>query len=159
MGWIYLSNDDWRSHRKNRFGGLMVGVLLWVTLQLVFAVLVILVLATDRETLFREEVPDAYDWLLWIAMAAGPIIILPALVLKKSFAPTLFAAYICVTFLLLLGAEYFGLDWFSAQRYETAAGTLQSVVFAVAVTVDVLVIRYLFTGARPNVIYRRRIPA
>ena len=36
---------------------------------------------------------------------------------------------------------------------------MEGAIFALAVAIDLIVIRYLFIGRRPNLIFRRRVPA
>ncbi|MEM7508865.1 MAG: hypothetical protein AAF415_19220 [Pseudomonadota bacterium] len=152
-----LSETAWRDHPLNRLKGGMIAVLVWASMQLLFAIAVAGGLAFfGTGWLFREGVPDAYEWLLWGAMVAGPLLIVPAMLRKNPLTPALYAAYIGVTFLLLLGAEFYALDWFSASRYEVDGGWIGAAIFALAVTIDLIVIFYLFRGARPNVIFRRR---
>lgn len=155
-----LSDAAWRNHPLNRLAGGMVPVIFWASLQLLFALAMAGGLAfAGTEWLFREGVPDAYEWLLWGAMIAGPFVIVPALLRKHAAAPMLYAGYIGVTFLLLLGAEAYALDWFSAARYEAEGGWIGATIFALAVTIDLAAIVYLFRGARPDVIFRRRTRA
>ena len=160
MSWIYLCKDDWAAHRLNRFRGGLLAVLIWVGLQFIFALAVALGLGFGgTDWLFREGVPDPYEWLIWGAMIAGPFVILPALLGRHAWVPILFALYIALTFLLLLGAEFYAPDWFSAARYQTMDGTIAAAIFAAAVSIDLVVIRYLFRGIRPNVMFQRRIRA
>ncbi|MEM0942668.1 MAG: hypothetical protein AAGI70_01860 [Pseudomonadota bacterium] len=158
MAYVSLSQPAWYAHPLNRFEGGMMGVLAWTSFQLLLSVALILgFVFGGTGWLFREEVPDLYEWVLWGAMAGGPPLIVPALLARDRWAPWIFTGYILTTFFLLLGAELFALDWFSAARYQTSEGTIQAAIFALAVSVDLVIIAYLFRGTRPNVIYHRRI--
>ncbi|MEM9099258.1 MAG: hypothetical protein AAGC79_12125 [Pseudomonadota bacterium] len=152
-----LSDAAWHSHPLNRLAGGMLAVLIWTSAQLLFSLLLIVAFITDGPgVVFLDAVPDSYEWVLWTAMIAGPFLIVPSIITKRALLPVLFAGYILVTFLLLLGAEFYELNWFAAARYAEPGGWIPSAVFAAAVTVDCIVIRYLFAGRRPNVIFRRR---
>lgn len=159
MAFSPLTPDAWRDHPLNRFAGAMLGVLGWAGVQFVFAVLLILgLVSSGTGFLFRDGVPDLYEWVLWLAMIGGPFVIIPAMLAKSRLTPWLYAAYIAVTFVLLLGAEFFALDWFSAARYAEPEGWVGAAIFALAVTIDLIVIRYLFAGQRPLVIFHRQSP-
>ncbi|MEM7238699.1 MAG: hypothetical protein AAF501_12880, partial [Pseudomonadota bacterium] len=116
-------------------------------------------LVEGRGLLFLDGVPDLYEWVLWGAMIAGPFVIVPAMVARARSVPWLYAGYILLTFLLMFGAELFEFNWLSAERYEGQEGTIEALIFALAVSIDVIVIRFLFVGVRPNVIYSRRMRA
>lgn len=157
MTYAPLSEPAWRAHELNRIGGPIYAVLAWAGFQLLFALLLIAGFATEGTgILFLDGVPDLYEWVLWIAMIAGPFLIVPSLLLRVRSTPVLYAAYIGITFALMLGAEVFELNWFSSARYALPGGWHETAVFALAVTIDLIVIRYLFLGRRPNVIYQRR---
>ncbi|MEM7177589.1 MAG: hypothetical protein AAGE13_15270 [Pseudomonadota bacterium] len=152
-----LTEPQWRAHPLNRFRGGMIGVLCWACFQLIFALLLLVgLIAEGTSLLFLDPVPDTYEWLLWGAMILGPFLIVPAMLRRLAVVPWLYAGYIGVTFVLMLGAEGFALNWFSAQRYAEPGGWMGAAIFALAVTIDLIVIAYLFLGARPNVIFRRR---
>ncbi|MEM8792646.1 MAG: hypothetical protein AAGE80_13585 [Pseudomonadota bacterium] len=152
-----LSDAEWQTHPLNRLSGGMLAVLLWTSAQLLFSLLLIVAFLTEGTgVVFLDGVPDAYEWCLWVAMIAGPFLIVPSILTKRPSVPWLFTGYILLTFLLLIGAEAFELNWFSAARYAEPGGWIPSAIFAAAVSVDLIVIRYLFLGRRPNVIFRRR---
>ncbi|MEM9045930.1 MAG: hypothetical protein AAGC81_14665 [Pseudomonadota bacterium] len=152
-----LTDAEWQSHPLNRLKGGMLAVLVWTSAQLVFSLLLIAAFVSEGPgVVFLDDVPDSYEWVLWTAMIAGPFLIVPSILIKWPGLPVLFAGYILGTFLLLLGAEVFALNWFSAARYAEAGGWQESAIFAAAVTIDCIVIRYLFLGRRPNVIFRGR---
>lgn len=157
MIYTSLPDPEWRAHPLNRLSGPMIAVLAWAGFQLAFAVLLLLGFLTEGPGfIFLDGVPDTYEWVLWGAMIAGPFVIVPAIFLRARAVPLLYAGYIGVTFLLLLGAEMFELNWLSAARYASMDGTVEALIFALAVTIDLIVIRYLFVGARPNVIFHHR---
>ena len=160
MIYTSLPYPEWRVHPLNRLSGPMIAVLAWTSFQLLFAILLILGFLTEGPGfIFLDGVPDLYEWVLWGIMIAGPFVIVPAILMRARSVPVLYAGYIGVTFLLMLGAEAYELNWLSAARYAETGGTIESLIFALAVTIDLIVIRYLFVGERPNVIFHHRAPA
>ncbi|MEM0921625.1 MAG: hypothetical protein AAGI13_01175, partial [Pseudomonadota bacterium] len=151
MAWRYLIEHDWRNHPLNRFRGAMALVLAWASAQLLFGIALIAGLLDEgTDLLFLEAVPDGFEWVLWIIMIAGPFVIVPSILMRRSWLPWLYTGYIAVTFLLLACAELWELNWLSAARYATEQGRIEAAVFALAVTIDLIVIRYLFLGQRAN---------
>ncbi|MBY8974717.1 hypothetical protein KHP62_02790 [Rhodobacteraceae bacterium NNCM2] len=140
----------------SRLRGGMIAVLAWAICQLLFSVLLLSGLVLEGTSiLFMDGIPDAYEYLLWGTMIAGPFLIVPSILTRAPATPWLYAAYIASCFVMMLGAEWFAPNWFAAARYDEADGRIGAALFAAALTIDVIVIVYLFRGRRPAAFFGR----
>ncbi|GMG82503.1 hypothetical protein LNKW23_17160 [Paralimibaculum aggregatum] len=151
--WRRLTAAERRAHPLNRLRGGLLAVAGWIGAQCLLAAAILAVLVTD-DGADPGGVALPFGWLYWGVVLTGPPLALALLLRRHPAMPRVYAGYIAAVILLEIAEEL------REPALLTEAGTDWEVLgpLLAATAVDLVVVRYLLLGTRPNIVFRGRQP-
>jgi hypothetical protein len=151
MRWTGLGSEDWRHHPLNRIRGWLIVVILFLAIEgpLQSALLLAGALA-DFDTfksVFDNQVSDWIEWAQLLVPTVGGTVLLVLLFMRVRRFPELYFALRGLAYFVAIATGAFAgwtFGWFRA-------------VQAVLIAVEIALVWYLFTGARPNMVFKHRV--
>jgi hypothetical protein len=150
MSWRELSTDEWRAHSLSKLRGWMIAVLALLVIEGPLSLVMVGSLAVIDPAamtgLMREDTPDWLEWSQLAMPVAVTLLLILAFMRYRRFPE----AYVVIRLLGYLVAIASGalaawaLWWFA----------LVQITLIVA---EIALVWHLFAGARPNVVFKRRV--
>jgi hypothetical protein len=150
MSWRELSTDEWRVHSLNKLRGWLIAVLALLVIEGPLSLVMVGSLAVIDPAaitgLMREDTPDWLEWSQLAVPVAVTLLLILAFIRYRRFPE----AYVMIRFINYLVAIASGalvawaLWWFA-------------LVQIILITGEIALVWHLFAGARPNVVFKRRV--
>jgi hypothetical protein len=153
MVWAGLSDAEWRQHPLNRVRGWLVVIVIFLAIAgPLQGVMLAVGAAADYNTfisVFDDQVADWFEWAQLTVPTLGATVLLILIFGRVRLFPELYLALRGITYLVAIAGGAFAawpVSWISAVK----AGMI---LLEIGLTI------HLFIGARPNVFFKRRVPA
>jgi hypothetical protein len=150
MSWRELSTDEWRANSLNRLRGWLIAVLALLVIEGPLSLVMVGSLAmidpAAMTGLMQEDTPDWLEWSQLAMPVAVTLLLLLAFMRYRRFPE----AYVVIRLLGYLVAIASGalaawaLWWFALAQITLIAG-------------EIALVWHLLAGARPNVVFKRRV--
>jgi hypothetical protein len=151
MSWMELGADAWRVHPLNRIRGWLIPIVLLLIIQgPLQGVLLLAGAVADFEafrSVFDGQVSDWFEWVQLVVPTLGAMVLLILIYMRARRFPEIIAAFRGLAYLIAIAGGAFSgwtVSWFRLVEATLIAGEIGLII-------------YLFVGARPNVIFKRRI--
>ena len=150
VSWRELSTDEWRAHSLNRLRGWLIAVLAILVIEGPLSLVMVGSLAVIDPAaitgLMQENTPDWLEWSQLAVPAAVTLLLILAFLRHRRF-PEAFVVIRLLGYLVAIASgalAAWALWWFALVQITLIAG-------------EIALVWHLFAGARPNVVFRRRV--